>query len=227
VLKANIQQVRERIERACARSGRSSADVTLIAVSKNQPLAKLLEAVEAGIADLGENRVQEAQQKFPHLPPGVRRHMIGHLQRNKARFVGELFDWVHSVDSLALAQTLGRRLRALGKQVDCLVQVNVSGEASKYGVVPEAAPELVAQVGQIEGIRVRGLMTIAPLGADERELRRVFGGLRELAERIAALRLPGVEMRHLSMGMSGDFEIAIEEGATMVRVGSALFGPRS
>jgi len=222
-----VDAVRERIERACRRAGRPAGAVRLIAVTKNVGVDAVVQAIEAGVTDIGENRIQEARDKVPALPHEVTRHLIGSLQTNKARFVGDLFDWVHSIDRLKVAHELGRRLTAKDREIDALIQVNVAGEASKHGVPTARAVELVADVATVPGIRVRGLMTIAPLDADERLLRQVFGGLRDLAEEIRSARIAGVAMEHLSMGMSGDFEIAVEEGATMVRVGSAIFGARA
>ena len=161
------------------------------------------------------------------IEEGLVRHLIGHLQTNKARYVPGLFDWVHSLDRIELAQALGKRALQEGRTIDCLIQVNVSGETSKHGVAPERALELVEAIALIEGLRVRGLMTMAPFTGETRVIRSVFAGLRELAGRIQSARIAGVSMDHLSMGMSNDYEIAVEEGATMVRVGSAIFGARS
>lgn len=219
-----LMDIRERIEAAAARSGRNADDVTIVAVSKTMPLEAIEAAIAAGVTHFGENRVQEAQEKFGNLPAGVTRHLIGHLQTNKVRFVGELFDMVHSIDRLRVAEALGRRLAGEGRTIDCLIQVNVAEEATKHGVRSEEALELVADVANIEALNVKGLMTMAPLGASEKELREVFGGLRQLAESIAAANIAGVQMEHLSMGMSADYEIAVEEGATMVRIGRGIFG---
>ncbi len=197
--------------------------MTLVAVTKTVPLEVILEAVEAGVQHVGENRVQEAREKLPHLPSGVTRHLIGHLQTNKVRYVGDLFDVVHSIDRARIAVELGRRASAQGRRMPCLVQVNVAAESTKHGAELGEATALVREAGQVEGILVRGLMTMAPHAASESELRRVFSGLRELAAQVNEAGLPGVRVEHLSMGMSQDFEIAIEEGATMVRVGSAIF----
>lgn len=222
-IRQRVERVRERIASASARSGRSVDDVTLVAVTKTVPLEAIHEAIEAGVTHVGENRVQEAREKFPHLPDGVTRHLIGHLQTNKARYVGELFDVIHSIDSSRIAAEVGRRASREGRRVDALIQVNVAAERDKYGVSVDEALALVEEAGQTAGITVRGLMTMAPHEASESELRRVFGGLRELAVKVNDAGFPGVRMEHLSMGMSQDFEIAVEEGATIVRVGSAIF----
>lgn len=223
---ARVAEVNERIALACRRAGRSETSVTLVAVTKNVSAERVREALAAGVTHIGENRVQEAQDKFPHLPQGVTRHMIGHLQTNKVRPTLELFEWLHSIDRLRLARAVANRAQDSGRMLNCLVQVNVADEESKFGVGYDEAMGLISEVGKLPGIGVRGLMTIAPYQASERELRRVFGGLRTLAERVGAEGLPGVSMEHLSMGMSGDYELAVEEGATMVRVGSSIFGPR-
>lgn len=223
-----LRQVQEKIARACERAGRDPSEVTLIAVTKTIPPETVNEAIRAGVTHIGENRVQEAREKFPKIEgAGVGRHLIGRLQTNKARYVPGLFDWVHSLDRIELAQALGGRATREGRTIDCLVQVNVSGEETKQGVSPEQALELVAKMAEIPGIRIRGLMTMAPFTDDMRIVRPVFSGLRALAEEIEKAQIPGVTMEHLSMGMSNDYEAAIEEGATMVRVGSAIFGARS
>lgn len=226
-LKERLDAVMERVHRACERAGRKPSEVTLVAVTKGVPAERIKAAIELGVAHVGENRVQEAREKFPMLPPGVTRHLVGTLQTNKARYVPALFDWVHSVDRLEVAVALGKRAVQANRVIDCLIQVNISGEPTKHGVSSDRALELAASVAKVPGLRVRGLMTIAPQTDDERVVRRVFASLRELARRIEAARIEGVSMEHLSMGMSGDFEAAIEEGATMIRVGSAIFGPRA
>lgn len=222
-----LARVKETIAEACARAGRDPAEVTLIAVTKTIPADVIQAAISAGVEHIGENRVQEARDKFPHVPAGVVRHLIGHLQTNKARYIPGLFDWVHSLDRIELAQALGKRAQREGRTIDCLIQVNVSGEETKHGVAPERALELVEQVAEVEGLRVRGLMTMAPLTGDTGLIRWVFASLRSLSQEIEKANIPGVSMEHLSMGMSNDFPIAIEEGATMIRVGSAIFGPRT
>lgn len=225
-LRVRIQDVLDRIERACARSGRSARDVSLIAVTKTVPTAAISAALAAGVRHIGENRVQEARDKFPALDAPYVGHLIGRLQTNKVRYVPHLFEWVHSVDRIPLAEALGRRFEAESRTVNCLLQVNVTGEESKQGVALAELRSLAEAVGRVQGIRVKGLMTMAAYGASESELRRTFASLRAAARSLSAEGLPNVDMEHLSMGMSGDFEIAVEEGATMVRVGSAIFGPR-
>ncbi|MCC6650445.1 MAG: YggS family pyridoxal phosphate-dependent enzyme [Candidatus Eisenbacteria bacterium] len=220
-----LAEVRARLSAAAVRSGRAPEDVTLVAVVKTLPPEVVAEAVRLGIADLGENRVQEAQVHQQLVPRDAARwHFIGHLQRNKAGKVPGLFDVVHSVDDLELATALARRAAEAGRTLPVLVEVNVSGEASKFGVSPEALPELLEGMAAISHLELRGLMTVPAVADRPEEARAGFAMLRELRDRGAA-RI-GRALPELSMGMSGDFEVAIEEGATLVRVGSALFGAR-
>jgi pyridoxal phosphate enzyme (YggS family) len=214
----NIERVRERLARAAERSGRRPADVLLIAVSKTVDVERMRAAVAAGVAALGENRVQEARSKVAELGRPVAWHLIGHLQTNKARDAVELFDVIHSLDRVELARELERRAAARGQVVEALLQVNVAAEASKGGVGADLVGETLDIVGKLPHVRVRGLMTIPPEVERADDARPWFRRLRELGERHG--------LRELSMGMSHDFEVAVEEGATMVRVGTAIFGPR-
>ena len=220
---ANVARVRARIAEAALRSGRRPEDVTLVGVTKTVGLDRIREVVACGVRALGENRVQEARAKVPEVP-GVTWHLVGSLQRNKAKEAVRLFEVIHSVDSLALAEELDRRsAEAVGRTpVEILLQVNISGEPQKHGVPPEEAPGLVAQAQRLAGVKVRGLMGMAPLVGHPDEARPYFRRLRELRDRVAEA-LPGSGATGLSMGMTDDFEVAIEEGATMVRVGRALF----
>src|SRR5881628_2462705 len=211
-IRTNLERVRERIARAAERAGRRAEDVLLVGVSKTVEVARIRAALAAGLTVLGENRVQEARGKVAELGRPVAWHLVGHLQTNKVRDALELFDVVHSVDRIDLARELDRRARARGRPVDALVQVNVGLEPSKGGWPPEAVETALG------GLRLRGLMAIPPAVERAEDARGWFRSLRKLAERHG---LP-----ELSMGMSGDFEIAVEEGATMVRVGTAIFGPR-
>ena len=224
-LARNIDMVRERIAAAAARAGRDAADVTLIAVSKTVPVERLHAIEAAGATDLGENRVQEAAAKIEVLGRRVSWHLIGHLQRNKARAAVALFDLIHSVDDIELAQTLDRHASALGKRQRVLFQVNVSGEESKDGFDPAALLAVAERLAALPSLRPEGLMTIAPRDAGDAELRLVFGALRALHERLAPI-FGADHWRQLSMGMSDDYETAVEEGATLVRVGRAIFGER-
>ncbi len=215
-----------RVEEAAARAGRDPASVRLVAVSKTVDPERVRQAYEAGARDFGENYVQEAVAKADALPPDARWHMIGHLQSNKAKRAVETFDWVHSLDRPSLAQALEKAAARRGRGLDVLIQVNVGREPTKSGTDPEGAVALARAAPRWPHLRIRGLMAIPPYLADPEEVRPYFRALRELRDRIAALGLPGVEMVELSMGMSHDFPVAIEEGATMVRVGTAIFGPR-
>ena len=214
----NLARVRERLARAAERAGRRADDVLLIGVSKTVDLDRIRAAVTAGVTALGENRVQEAKGKVTALGRPAAWHLIGHLQTNKVKDALELFDLIHSLDRLELARELERRAGARGRAVDALLQVNVADEATKGGVSADAVGEALDVIGKLAHVRVRGLMTIPPEGERAEDSRRWFRRLRELAERHG--------LRELSMGMSGDFEVAVEEGATMVRVGTAIFGSR-
>jgi len=217
-IRVNLERVRERIARAAERAGRRAGDVTLVAVSKTVEAARVREAIAAGVTALGENRVQEARWKIAEVGRPVAWHLIGHLQTNKAKDALELFDVIHSLDRLELAAELDRRARARGHDVTVLLQVNVAGEASKGGVAPDEVGRALEAIAKLERVRVRGLMTIPPEVERAEAARGWFRALRERAERH--------DLHELSMGMSGDFEVAIEEGATLVRVGTAVFGPR-
>jgi pyridoxal phosphate enzyme (YggS family) len=220
---ANVARVRARIAEAALRSGRRPEDVTLVGVTKTVGLDRIREAVACGVRALGENRVQEARTKVPEVP-GVTWHLVGSLQRNKVKEALRLFEVIHSVDSLALAEELDRRsAEAVGRgPVEILLQVNISGEPQKHGVPPEEAPDVAVQAQRLAGVKMRGLMGMAPLVGHPDEARPYFRRLRELRDRVAEA-LPGSGAIGLSMGMTDDFEVAIEEGATMVRVGRALF----
>ena len=215
----NVARVRERIARAAERGGRRAADVLLIGVSKTVESERIRAAVAAGITALGENRVQEAKAKVAELGKQAPWHLIGHLQTNKVKDALPLFALIHSVDRLELAREIERRAAAQGQVVDVLLQVNVAGEATKGGVGPDEVAETLDLLAKLAHLRVRGLMTIPPEVERPEESRPWFRRLRELGERHA--------LAQLSMGMSGDFEVAVEEGATMVRVGTAIFGPRA
>lgn len=224
-----LERVRERIERARRRAGRTE-EVSVVGVTKGHPWDAVEAALGAGLRLLGENRVQELEEKATRLeaegrPDGVEWHLIGHLQRNKVRQALPLFDLIHSIDSPRLARELSKEAAKAGREVAGLVQVNTSGEESKGGFEGPGAIDAIAAVCALPGVRVRGLMTMAPLTDDEAVIRATFGRARELYDRCAS-EIDAFEARHLSMGMSNDFEVAVEEGGNMVRLGTVLFGER-
>jgi pyridoxal phosphate enzyme (YggS family) len=223
----NISRVEERIAAACRRSGRRREDVKLVAISKTHPAEAVCAAFAAGLRDFGENRVQEAQAKLPALADlRATWHLVGHLQTNKARAARETFHWVHSVDSLRLAEKLAQAAPPGGAWLPVLIEVNLGEEAAQAGVRAAEVQELAEQIGRIEALELRGLMVIPPFLASPEEVRPYFRQLRDLARKIEARHLPNVSMQELSMGMSHDYEVAIEEGATIVRVGTAIFGEK-
>ena len=222
----NLDRLRENIERACARSSRRSEDVALVAVTKTVGVGPIQEVVEAGVSLLGENRVQEAAAKIEKVTGDVIWHMVGHLQRNKVKKAVTMFDMIQSVDSRELALEIDRRSRQAGRTMDVLVEVNTSGEETKFGAVPEETIDLVGQMAHLKNINVRGLMTIGALTDDEAQIRACFRTLRELAEQVRSSGIEDVRVDYLSMGMTSDYQMAIEEGSNMVRIGTAIFGPR-
>jgi pyridoxal phosphate enzyme (YggS family) len=222
-----ISRLRERLERAAHRSGRKPEDIGLIAVSKTVTPACIQQAVDAGITSLGENRVQEAAEKFGQVVGrGLRWHLIGHLQSNKARQAVRIFDLIHTVDSVELASRLDRIAGEIGRNPSVLVQVKLGDEPAKFGAAEEAVPAIVEALDSAVNLRLRGLMVIPPLSESPEEARPYFRKLRRILEELNSGRAPNRRLSDLSMGMSQDFEIAIEEGATMVRVGTAIFGAR-
>lgn len=225
-IKENLYHIQEKIHRTCLRSGRDPDTVRLVAVSKKQPVEAIMEAMAAGHTLFGENYVQEAQEKIERID-GARWHFIGHVQSNKAKTVAALFDCIHTVDRLKLAKALDKQAGALGKVLTVLVQINVGEERQKSGVLPEKAEQLLTELRAFANLRVRGLMTMPPYKSDPEEVRSYFRTLREMADNFRDKGcFAGPESYELSMGMSGDFEVAIEEGATLVRIGTSLFGPR-
>ncbi|HOE26190.1 MAG: YggS family pyridoxal phosphate-dependent enzyme [Candidatus Aureabacteria bacterium] len=218
----NVRKVRSRIEAAARRSNRPAGGIELLASTKGRSVEEIGEALAAGVRLIGENRVQEAARKFPELRGRASMQMIGHLQRNKVAEALRIFDLIHSLDRLRLAEEIEREAAKSGRLVPVLVEVNVSGEEHKFGVRPDELPEFLAAVGRFERLQVEGLMTMAPFSPDPERARPVFRRLRELAGRFADG--PRLRMRHLSMGMTQDYEVAVEEGATIVRIGTAIFG---
>lgn len=222
----NIHSVKQRIKNTCQKIGRNENEIILIAISKTIPAEKITIAVENGIEHIGENRVQEAEKKFEQLGKIATWHLVGHLQTNKVKKALQIFDFIHSVDSYHLAQEISKRALQSGRMVECLVEVNTSEEISKFGVSPEETVELIKKISLLPGIQVKGLMTIGTFLPDPEDVRPCFKLLKDLSDEIHNTGLDGVEMKYLSMGMTNDFEVAIEEGANMIRVGRAIFGER-
>lgn len=222
----NLARVRERIETAARRSGREPEKVRLVAVSKTVGPERVRQAIEAGVRILGENYVQEAQKKIEALGHDVAWHFIGHLQTNKAKLAARLFDLIHSVDSVNLAQELNRQAKLQGKVLPVLLQVNIGGETTKFGAQEKEVLMLAEKLSEMEAVEVKGLMAMPPFFEDPEASRPYFVELRKLGERLGQQKIPRISTEELSMGMSNDFEVAIEEGATLVRVGTAIFGPR-
>ncbi len=225
-IRSNLKHVRERMAAACARSGRKLDEITLIAVSKTKPLEDLMAAYDCGCRIFGENKVQEIIQKEPQMPEDARFHMIGHLQRNKVRQVLKHTAMIHSVDSLRLAQQIGADAEKENLDMDILLEVNVAGEESKFGFSPEEVMDAVREISRIAHVHIRGLMTIAPFVSNPEDNREIFKKLYQLSVDIKSKNIDNVTMDVLSMGMTGDYEVAIEEGATMIRVGTGIFGAR-
>lgn len=226
-IRENLENVKKRMEAACVQSGRAAEEVKLIAVSKTKPLPALQEAYACGCRDFGENKVQELVEKYEALPKDIRWHMIGHLQRNKVKYIVDKVTLIHSVDSLRLAQEIEKEAAKIEKTVDILVEVNVAEEESKFGVTAEETAALVEEIAKMSHIRVRGLMTIAPYVESAEENRRFFAKLKKIYVDIIHKNIDNVFMEELSMGMTGDYEVAITEGATYIRVGTGIFGERN
>jgi hypothetical protein len=226
MISENLKTVRENIEKSCKKAGRSSSEVTLIAVSKTKPLEMLQEAYDMGCRHFGENKVQELVDKYEAMPKDVKWHMIGHLQRNKVKYIVDKVCMIHSVDSLKLAEEISREAVKKQVNVSILIEVNVAGEETKFGVKPEETEALVREAAKLPGIHIKGLMTIAPFVTEPEENRKYFSALKQLSVDISEKNIDNVTMSVLSMGMTGDYTTAIEEGAAFVRVGTGIFGER-
>ena len=223
----NLAEVEKHVCEACERAGRSRDEVTLIAVSKTKPVSMIEELLPGGTRDFGENKVQELMEKYEVLPKEIRWHLIGHLQRNKVKYIVDKAYLIHSVDSLRLAETISEEGVKKGVTVPVLIEVNVAGEESKFGVYPEETEELVRAIAKLPAIQVKGLMTIAPYVENPEDNRVHFSKLKQLSVDIRNKNIDNVSVDVLSMGMTGDYQVAIEEGATMVRVGTGIFGERN
>ena len=227
MIKDNLQNVEENIRQACLRSGRDVSEVTLISVSKTKPVEMIQEAYEYGKREFGENKAQELKEKYEVLPKDIKWHFIGHLQTNKIKYIIGRTCLIHSVDSLHLAEAIEKECVKRNTHVDILVEVNVAQEASKFGLKLEDTLELVRQISKLEHLHIRGLMTIAPFVENAEDNRIFFSALKKLYVDITNKNIDNVRMDYLSMGMTGDYEVAIEEGASFVRVGTGIFGERS
>lgn len=226
MVKENLADVERRIQEACARSGRDRKSVTLIAVSKTKPVSMIEEAMEEGIVDFGENKPQELRDKYEVLPKDLRWHMIGNLQRNKVKYIIDKAVMIHSLGSMELAETIEKEAEKHGLIMPVLIEVNVAKEASKGGIFPEDAERFAAEAAKFPHLHIKGLMTIAPVVEKPEDNRLVFRTLKNLSVDIDRKNIDNVGMSELSMGMTGDFEVAVEEGATFVRVGTGIFGER-
>lgn len=222
----NYKQVLSAVSERALKSNRNVADVTLIAVSKTKPVELLQKVYNAGARDFGENKVQEIIAKYDKLPSDIRWHMIGHLQTNKVKYIADKVYMIHSVDTVKLAEIISKEALKVGRVIPVLVEINVAGEESKFGISPKECENFIRQIHQLEGITVRGLMTIAPFVENGEENREYFKSLKQLSVDIMQKNIDNVSMDFLSMGMSGDYETAIEEGANLVRVGTRIFGER-
>lgn len=227
VVAANIAALRQRIAIAAEQAGRKPEEIELIAVTKTVDVPRIREAMAEGITSLGENRVQELTAKYEEVGPEANWHLIGHLQTNKVKYIVDKVALIHSLDRMSLARELSKRAQAISRVVPVLVQVNIAEEESKFGLYRDEVIPFIEDVRSMAGLKIQGLMTIAPLTGDPEEVRPVFRSLKELAVEIGNMGFPEVEMRYLSMGMTNDFEVAIQEGANMIRVGSGIFGERS
>ena len=226
MIRDNLRKIESDIASACSESGRNREDVKLIAVSKTKPVSALQEAYDLGIRDFGENKVQELLDKYEQMPGDIRWHMIGHLQRNKVKYIVDKVYMIHSVDSYRLAEEISREAVKKNVNVSVLIEVNVAGEESKFGASAEETVSLVEDIAKLPNLTIRGLMTIAPYVENSEENRLYFAKLKQIYVDIIHKNIDNVCMEELSMGMTGDYEVAIEEGATLIRVGTGIFGER-
>ena len=226
MIKENLELVEKKIVSDCKKAGRDRSEVTLIAVSKTKPVSDIRQAMDCGITVFGENKVQEIKDKTEEIKEPLSWHMIGHLQANKVKYLPGRVCMIHSVDNVKLAAEIEKQFAKTDEVIDVLIEVNMAQEESKFGLSAEEVPDFVKEIAQYPHLNIRGLMTIAPYTEDAESNRVYFKGLRELKDRINEMNIPGVKMDTLSMGMTGDYQVAIEEGATFVRVGTGIFGER-
>ncbi len=225
-IRGNLEEIQGNIRSACEKSGRNPEDVTLVAVTKTVEADVMNAAIDLGVTIVGENRVQEIRRKFDDVKP-VSWHQIGHLQRNKVKYIADKVDMIHSVDSIRLAEEISDKAQKFGRTIDILIQVNVAGESQKFGIDDETLTEMLTEISKLEGVKVKGLMLIAPFSDDPETVRPIFRRMKEIFDSTKNSNYDNVEMKYLSMGMTGDYEVAIEEGANMVRIGSGIFGKRT
>ncbi|MTI47758.1 MAG: YggS family pyridoxal phosphate-dependent enzyme [Firmicutes bacterium] len=226
-IQKNLQEIKRNIKEAANKSGRDEKDITLIAVTKTVDEDIINEALELEIQDIGENKVQEIQRKYDNIKEGIKWHMIGHLQSNKVKYIIDKVSLIHSLDRISLAKEIQKRAKQNNITMDCLVQVNISEEESKFGLKKEKVITFIESVLKYENIKIKGLMTMAPYMEDSEKTRCVFRELKKLSQEIEERAFPGVEMKFLSMGMTNDYMVAIEEGSNMVRIGTGIFGKRN
>ncbi len=224
IIKNNLEIINEKVKKAALKTNRNPDEIKLVAVTKTATIEQIKEAIRVGVKIIGENKVQEAKEKYQILSTDIEWHLVGHLQTNKVKYAIEIFDLIHSVDSIKLAKEIDKRSLQFGMITNVLVEVNVSGEETKYGIKPEEVEPFLEEISEFSRIKVRGLMTIAPIAEDKEEVRPFFRKLRKLFEKIKIENKKNIRMDYLSMGMTEDFEVAIEEGANMVRIGRGIFG---
>ncbi len=225
-IKENIENINAKIEAACQRSGRKREEVLFLVVSKTIDVPRIKEAVACGMTSLGENKVQEIMDKYEPMGEGIKWHLIGHLQTNKVKYIIDKVELIHSVESIKLAEEISKRAVAKGVTANILLEVNVAGEESKFGIKPEECEQMVREISVMPNIVIKGLMTVAPAVENEEENRKYFRQMKQLLVDINSKKIDNVNMTELSMGMTGDYEVAIEEGATIVRIGTGVFGAR-
>jgi pyridoxal phosphate enzyme (YggS family) len=221
----NIREVLEQVKLAALKANRNPFDINIVVVTKTVPVDSIEEAVSAGLKILGENRVQELTAKYPFINK-AEWHLIGHLQSNKVKYIVDKVSMIHSLDSISLAEEINKRMLSLGRTMDVLVQVNIAEELTKSGICPEDTVSFIDSVRKLPGLKIKGLMTIGPYVTEPEDIRPVFRTLKQLSEKVKTMEFPEIDMIHLSMGMSNDYRVAIEEGATLIRLGSILFGFR-
>ena len=225
-IKENIENINAKIEAACQRSGRKREEVLFLVVSKTIDVPRIKEAVACGMTSLGENKVQEIMDKYEPMGEGIKWHLIGHLQTNKVKYIIDKVELIHSVESIKLAEEISKRAVAKGVTANILLEENVAGEESKFGIKPEECEQMVREISVMPNIVIKGLMTVAPAVENEEENRKYFRQMKQLLVDINSKKIDNVNMTELSMGMTGDYEVAIEEGATIVRIGTGVFGAR-